>query len=159
MTYSKTGQKFINSSDKKEFMYAVDWVADLMQITPTELMTKSRKRPGVMARHALAYFLRKHTVFPLEYIGAIMGKHHATIIHSVKYIDEYSTYDSYIRTIKESIDHLTKPSHFSLREEIMHCLKVHTRDSTRTEAILILLDKYGRSEVEASQEQEELLTS
>jgi chromosomal replication initiation ATPase DnaA len=130
-----------------------------MRITPTELMAKNRKRPGVIARHALAYFLRKHTVFSYEYIGAIMGKHHATIIHSVKFINDYSVYDPYLRTIKESIDHLVKSDHFSLREEVMHCLKAHTGDNTRTEAILILLDRYCRAEVKASQEQEGLLIS
>lgn len=144
MNYFKTKSKFNTEADLNEFNDAVEWVADLLQIKPELLSKKSRNKTSVMARHSLAYYLRRHTDFPLEYIGTMMGKHHATIIHSIKFINDYSAYDSYIKMLKESIDHKYKPDHFSFRKEILKVLKSPTTDASKAENIITLFHRYAK---------------
>jgi len=144
MNYFKTETKFLSENDEAQFHQAVDFISDLLQIKPEMLAKKSRNKASVMARHSLAYYLRKHTEFPLEYIGAMMNKHHATIIHSIKFITDYSSYDPYIRMLKESIDNKFKPDHFSFRKEIMKCIKSQTTDSSKAENILTLFHQYAK---------------
>ena len=73
-----------------------------------------------------------------------MNKHHATIIHSIKFINDYSSYDPYIRMLKDSIDNKFKPDHFSFRKEIMKCIKSQTTDSSKAENILTLFHQYAK---------------
>lgn len=130
-----------SKSKNVDYLKAVDFISNLLSVDSHEMIKKSRRRDLSTARHALAYYLRKHTDLSFEAIGELMGgRHHATIIHSCRVISESAPYNQYIRTIKESIDHLFMPKNRNLRQEILRCLKMYTTDNVRTEAIIKVID-------------------
>jgi len=131
----------------KVYIDAIDFVSNLIGVDPVQMMKKNRRRDLATARHALAYYMRKHTDLGFQRIGDLMGgRHHATILHSCKLIEEAAPYNSYIRTIKESIDHLVVTQNRTLRQEILRCLKVYTNDNTRTQAIIRIINQYVKPE-------------
>ena len=122
---------------------AVDFVSNLIGVDPVEMMKSNRRRDLSTARHALSYYMRKHTDLSFQRIGTLMGgRHHATILHSCKIIEESAPYNAYIRTNKESIDHLVIAQNRTLRQEILRCLKVYTNDNTRTQAIIRVINQH-----------------
>ena len=57
-------------------------VSDIFSINP---LLKGRQKEVVLARHALRYLLRKHTMRSLESIGVLTGTHdHKSVLHSVR---------------------------------------------------------------------------
>jgi len=145
--YSISGETTIAKVNKeklnKVYGDAVDFVASLIGVDPKEMMEQNRRKDLATARHALAYYMRKHTDLGFKRIGDLMGgRHHATILHSCKLIEESAPYNSYIRTIKESIDHLIIAQNRTLKQEILRCLKVYTTDNTRAEAIIRIINQY-----------------
>lgn len=135
---------FKNNKDKHVFTQAVRWISKLTQTNTNFVTSKSRVRDVVLARHALAYYMKKHTEFSLVYIGSMMSKDHATIIHSVNQIKDIAPFDLYIGTVKESIDAKVMPSHFTLREEIKNAMQTYSTPNTRTEAILNIIQTYEK---------------
>jgi len=145
--YSISGDTTIAKVNKgklnKVYGDAVDFVSNLVGVDPIEMIKQNRRRDLSTARHALAYYMRKHTDLSLQHIGKLMGgRHHATILHSCKLIEESAPYNFYIRTIKESIDCLVVEQNRTLRQEILRCLKVYTTDNTRAEAIIKVINQY-----------------
>ena len=122
---------------------AVDFVSNLVGVDPIDMMKKNRRRDLATARHALAYYMRKHTDLGFQRIGDLMGgRHHATILHSCKLIEEAAPYNSYIRTVKDSIDALCIAQNRTLRQEILRFLKVYTTDNTRAQAIIRTINQH-----------------
>ena len=127
----------------KVYSDAVDFVSNLIGVDPVEMMEKNRRSELALARHALAYYMRRHTHLGFKRIGELMGgRHHATVLHSCKLIEESAPYNAYIRTIKESIDALCIAQNRTLRQEILRCLKVYTTDNTRAQAIIRIINQY-----------------
>tara|TARA_R110002072_G_scaffold1582_5_gene13176 strand:+ start:373 stop:882 length:510 start_codon:yes stop_codon:yes gene_type:complete len=64
-------------------------VSKVYEIELPNMFSTKRDRPLVDARHALVYFLKKHTKYSLGKIGTILGNRtHATMINSLKRYDE-----------------------------------------------------------------------
>jgi hypothetical protein len=146
-SYSINGEKTAAKINKARvndvYLEAVDFISDLIGVDPVEMMQKNRRRDLTTARHALSYYLRKHTDLSFQAIGNLMGgKHHATILHGCKLIEESAPYNFYIRTIKEAIDELKMSNNRTLRQEILRCLGVYSNDNTRTAAIIRVINKY-----------------
>lgn len=142
--WSNIGKCFKSRSDELVFKDSVKFISNLIQIDTKFVLDKSRVRDKVIARHALAYYLRTHTQFTLEYIGQMMNKDHSSIIHSIRMIEDTAPFDIYLGTIKESIDKKAIPNHFSLRELILNALKTYSTPNTRTEAILNIIANYEK---------------
>ena len=53
-------------------------------ITEQDLMSKSRLHSLVMSRHEFCFLARNKTKLSLNMIGALIGKNHATVLHSIK---------------------------------------------------------------------------
>ena len=145
--YSISGDTIIGkiNTDKMNKVYgdAVDFVSNLVGVDPIDMMKKNRRRDLATARHALAYYMRKHTDLGFQRIGDLMGgRHHATILHSCKLIEEAAPYNSYIRTVKDSIDALCIAQNRTLRQEILRFLKVYTTDNTRAQAIIRTINQH-----------------
>ena len=127
----------------KVYSDAVDFVSNLIGVDPVEMMEKNRRSELALARHSLAYYMRRHTHLGFKRIGELMGgRHHATILHSCKLIEESAPYNAYIRTVKDSIDALCIAQNRTLRQEILRCLKVYTTDNTRTQAIIRVINQH-----------------
>lgn len=60
---------------------------------PEELLNETRKQEYVFARHLIMYFAVKFKVGTLGYIGAKIGKDHATVLHSIKAINNWMETD------------------------------------------------------------------
>lgn len=55
------------------------------QITPSDLMQKTRKKEVVRCRHMVMFIARHHYLLTLGGIGEMMGgKDHASVVHAVK---------------------------------------------------------------------------
>ena len=85
-------------------------VAENYRLTPNDLKGKKRSSGIVKPRHIAIYLCRKLTEYSLTEIGeAFGGRDHATVLHSVRIIEEtsltdsnlYSTLERLKRTIKE----------------------------------------------------------
>ena len=127
----------------KVYSDAVDFVSNLIGVDPIEMMEKNRRSELALARHSLAYYMRRHTHLGFKRIGELMGgRHHATVLHSCKLIEESAPYNAYIRTVKDSIDALCIAQNRTLRQEILRCLKVYTTDNTRTQAIIRVINQH-----------------
>ena len=74
----------------KVYSDAVDFVSNLIGVAPIEMMEKNRRSELALARHSLAYYMRRHTHLGFKRIGELMvGRHHATVIHAVKSIEDF----------------------------------------------------------------------
>ena len=61
-------------------------VANYYKITIKDIKGKSRKRENVKARFVAMYFIKNNTALTLKAIGALVGRDHTTIIHSLQTI-------------------------------------------------------------------------
>ena len=82
---------------------------DLTQISYSDIDTPSRKSEYVLARQLLMYFLKSYTLASLNWIGAEVGKDHATVIHSVKVINNRYETDRSFRDQFDRLDATVKP--------------------------------------------------
>lgn len=67
------------------------WCCEYIDITEEDLQAKSfvRSKKYLIARQVAHYLMRKYTNASLNYIGKFTGKHHATVLNSVKIIDGF----------------------------------------------------------------------
>ena len=63
---------------------------DFNNITIETILAKCNKRKYAYKRFALAYVLFLRTDLSVIGVGRVLGKHHVTILHSIKTIELYS---------------------------------------------------------------------
>ena len=64
-------------------------VAVSLDISLSDMRSKTRKRPVVEARQIAMYLIRKHTDISLKQTGALFGKRdHSTVIHSCQTVED-----------------------------------------------------------------------
>jgi hypothetical protein len=79
-------------------------VSSYYKITKEDIVTVSNKRKYVLPRQVAIYFCRKFLVYStLEYIGNEFNKDHASVSHSIKQVNNISTYD---KEFKAQLDEL-----------------------------------------------------
>ena len=73
--------------------------------TTVKLMkSDTRKNDPVKARQQAIYLLKKHTKMSLHSIGDIFGKDHATVIHSIKTVENFIETEQNYRLIMDDLD-------------------------------------------------------
>ena len=104
-----------------------DLIIEICQhhMQPNDLFAylNTRKRPYVQMRQLAMYILREQTKLPLDQIGAIFNKDHATVLHSCKqmeiFVADKDFYDYEIKSlytkIKENIEYSFKTMHLDLK--------------------------------------------
>jgi hypothetical protein len=70
-----------------------------VDITKEQLFSKSRKRDLVEKRMVLSYTLRKSLGMTYQQIGKSLDKNHASIIHSIKNIENFLSVYPHIRRL------------------------------------------------------------
>ncbi len=70
-------------------------------VTPKQVLSKSRLRIIINARHSLRYFLMMTQDLSLCEVGALTDSDHATILHSKKTFDNLCIYDYRFREMKK----------------------------------------------------------
>ena len=109
----KASEEAFNNKEKARL--CVKLVEGLMGVEKEDFLI-SRTRNKVLARHLLHYALRAKTTMTLEAIGKITARDHATVSHSVNYIEDYAKYDGYIGVLKKCIDKEIVPELFKTRD-------------------------------------------
>lgn len=79
-------------------------VAGYYNIDPDLIFTKSRKREISDARQMVMYMAKKHTKMALKAIGTRVARSHATVIYSVKNIDERLPHEKQLQTDVKAIE-------------------------------------------------------
>jgi hypothetical protein len=67
--------------------------------TMDQLKSETREQEIVFARQLIMFFAKKMKVGSLSYIGRKFDKDHATVIHSIKTINNYLDTDKYKRSL------------------------------------------------------------
>ena len=67
--------------------YIIAKIADYYNVTPEEVTGKGKTKNVANARQMATYMIRKLTGNTLEQIGAIMGRDHATVLHSIRKVE------------------------------------------------------------------------
>ena len=84
----------------------VDTVCETMNITPSDVNGKSRKKDTVLARQMVMYLAQKLTSLPSSRIGRLIGgRDHSTVIHSCKKMAQLITSD---KTVAENVREIEK---------------------------------------------------
>jgi chromosomal replication initiator protein len=77
-------------------------VCEHFDYTVDQLKEQDRHRPFVFARNCLTYFLFKYTRMSKVEIGKLLGKHHTSIIHSLRALQDLAdTEESVNETISD----------------------------------------------------------
>lgn len=76
----------------------IDAVASFFNIQDKAICSETRSREVMMARHMASYLGKKHTECSLSEIGASLGgRTHATVLHSVKLVEDQLEHDPVMR--------------------------------------------------------------
>tara|TARA_B110000967_G_scaffold128632_1_gene131391 strand:+ start:7956 stop:8357 length:402 start_codon:yes stop_codon:yes gene_type:complete len=124
----------MQSSDA--FLEAISFVSDLTGVPQVDIMKKSRARNVVVSRHFLRYYLRRNCNMTLQKVGGLTNGHHASVIHSVKYVEDYSLFDKTYKLYKESIDAMVFTQKITPREKITKVLVSQRNNEFKCNAIL-----------------------
>lgn len=93
-------------------------------VTLDALKGNYRGRDVVDARALGMYFMRKYTNLSLYWIGEYFNKHHATVIHAMRKIEDLKQIDSRIASMVEQIEYDLR----NAREQIGTCLDYSARN-------------------------------
>ena len=72
----------------------------------SKIQSRTRKRDILYARHLFCFFARKRTEMSYDAIGGIINRNHATVLHSVKLVEDLMTYDRDFKEIVPKIENL-----------------------------------------------------
>lgn len=135
----KASEEAFNNKEKARL--CVKLVEGLMGVEKEDFLI-SRTRNKVLARHLLHYALRAKTTMTLEAIGKITARDHATVSHSVNYIEDYAKYDGYIGVLKKCIDKEIVPELFKTRDLFILAHNVNRNLATKVEGIYNVIFKH-----------------
>ena len=130
----------INHRNWDNFQEAISFITNLTGVDEADMLSKSRFRDGVVAKHFLRYYLRENFNMTYEMIGELTNCHHATVIHSLKYVKDYSLYDKTYRLYKSSIDTNVLDVETTERELITSILYKRKSNEFKCNAILSLIN-------------------
>lgn len=133
-------------TNRDNFVEAISFVSELTGVNEIDMMSKRRVRDHVVARHFLRYYLRKNFNMTYESIGDLTNGHHASVIHSVKYVEDYSLYDRTYKLYKESIDDRFKPDKITTRDRVYRILSSNKNKEFKCNAIIALIREENESE-------------
>ena len=78
-------------------------VCDYWNVSPEEVLSRSRKRHIINAKHSLRYFLHTYGDLTACDIGTLTNCDHSSVLHSVKTFKIYCEYDEDFRTFKRIV--------------------------------------------------------
>ncbi|BAQ92977.1 chromosomal replication initiation protein [uncultured Mediterranean phage uvMED] len=125
----------------EELDYALDFISELIGVSTIDIMGKTRIRDAVIARHFLRYYLKEKCQFTYSEIGRMTGCNHATVIHSVTYINECADYDKLYRLYKDSIDNGILKTNSDIRVGISRILNARRSNEFKCNALISLLNE------------------
>ena len=73
------------------------------RVSPADVVSRSRKKCFVRPRQVAIYLARRYTDAPLETIGRSFSRYHATVMHSIRCVDQEIKADAGLRRQVELI--------------------------------------------------------
>ena len=129
----------MQSSDA--FLEAISFVSNLTGVPQIDIMKKSRERDLVVSRHFLRYYLRRNFEMTFKEVGDLTNGHHSSVIHSVRYVEDYSLFDKTYKLYKESIDARVFVQKLTPREKITKVLVSARNNEFKCNAILEIVQE------------------
>jgi len=129
----------MQSSDA--FLEAISFVSNLTGVPQIDIMKKSRERNLVVSRHFLRYYLRRNFEMTFKEVGDLTNGHHSSVIHSVRYVEDYSLFDKTYKLYKESIDARVFVQKLTPREKITKVLVSTRNNEFKCNAILEIVQE------------------
>lgn len=130
------------SSRLKRFHHALEFVSELTGVSTVDITSKSRQRDCSVARHFLRYFLRTRYNMSYQGIAWFTNSNHATIIHSVKYVEECARYDKVYRMYKESVDKGVIYNGYGFKEKVNLILNSRRTNEFKSNELVCLLEAF-----------------
>ena len=132
-------------SKEQELDYALEFISDLIGVSSIDIMGKTRIRDAVIARHFLRYYLKNKCLFSFSEIGRMTGCNHATVIHSVKYVEDCAPYDRLYSLYKDSVDKGILKTNSDIRVGISRILASRRSNEFKCNALISLLNERIKS--------------
>ena len=129
----------MQSSDA--FLEAISFVSNLTGVPQIDIMKKSRERNLVVSRHFLRYYLRRNFEMTFKEVGDLTNGHHSSVIHSVRYVEDYSLFDKTYKLYKESIDARVFVQKLTPREKVTKVLVSTRNNEFKCNAILEIVQE------------------
>lgn len=130
------------SSRLKRFHYALEFISELTGVSTVDITSKSRQRDCSVARHFLRYFLRTKYNMSYQSIAWFTNSNHATIIHSVRYVEECARYDKVYRMYKESVDRGVINNSYGFKEKVNIILNAKRSNEFKSNELVCLLEAF-----------------
>jgi len=129
-------------SKTDEFYQGLRFISELVGVTEEAVVSKDRFRDVVIARHFLRYYLREKCNFTYQSIGDLMDCNHASVIHSVKYVNTCVKYDKLYSLYKHSIDSGVLKTTTNVRLGISSILSSAKNNEFKCNAIINLVNEH-----------------
>jgi hypothetical protein len=121
------------------FLDAISFVSNITGVPQVDIMKSGRQRDSVVSRHFLRYYLRRNCKMTFKEIGDLTNGHHSSVIHSVRYVEDYSLFDKTYKLYKESIDARVFVHKLTPREKITKVLVSQRNNEFKCNAILEII--------------------
>lgn len=98
-----------STSEQIPFHIIEDIVVQYFEVDNKDLRKKTKRREVVEPRQLVMHFAKKYTKLSFQKIGKLMGNaNHATVIYSVRKVDEFKLHDRIYRNTYNAIDEKIK---------------------------------------------------
>jgi len=130
---------------------ALSFVSNLTGVSEANILSKKRNRDYSVARHFLRYYLRKNSKMTLKEVGSITSSHHATVIHSVQFVHDYSEYDTTFKLYKDCIDRRVLVKPLTSRDLVSQIIRSQKSSHAKCNLIMELITKEKNESSRANQ--------
>lgn len=129
--------KFVTKYGKSRLNEGLSLCSSFWQVPIEEILSTSRQRRIMNARHSLRYFLCMSNDLNLSEIGTLTNGDHTSVIHSRKAFEEYCEYEEDYRAIKRimkgDVAHLRE---INVKTRLSEILKSGTSIEKKTNLII-----------------------
>ena len=116
-------------------------VCEYWNVSADEVLSTSRKRHIINAKHSLRYFLHTYGDLTACDIGTLTNCDHSSVLHSVKIFKVYCEYDEDFRTFKRLVSRETVCDiDYSVSSKIRKVIKSNNYLSKKVDLIKKIFD-------------------
>lgn len=122
-----------------KFREAINFVSELTGTPIKDMLSPRRFKDAAVGRHFFRYYLRRNYSMPYQKIADYTKSNHATVINSIKYVENYSLFDKTYKEYKDRIDDRYLHNCLTRRDKVMKILKAKGGFEFRCNKILELI--------------------
>lgn len=129
--------KFVTQYGKDRLCKGLTLCAEFWNVPKELILTTSRSRRIMNARHSIRYYLCMGNDLNLCEIGTLTNGDHTSVIHSRKAFEQYCEYEEDFRALKRmmkgEVAHLTEVKE---RKDVSEILKLETTNKSKANLII-----------------------